>query len=87
MARHNLVKAVKRMKRSADSGRMHLEFKVGDRVFLKMDPIQFRPPRGLSPTLARRFNGPYTMTKRVGKVTYKLQLSNHMRVHDIFHVS
>lgn len=43
-ARHNLVKAVERMKHYADSGRRNVEFKVCDKVFLRMDPIQFKTP-------------------------------------------
>lgn len=87
LARHNLVKAAERMKRYADFGRMHLEFKVGDRVFLKMDPSQFKPPKGLSSALVRRWDGPFTVLERVGKVAYKLRFPAHMRVHNVFHVS
>ena len=86
-ARHNLVKAAERMKHYADSGRCNVEFKVGDRVFLKMDPIQFKTPKGLSTALGRRFDGPFTVEGKVGRVAYKLKLPVHMRVHNVFHVS
>lgn len=86
-ARHNLVKAAERMKHYADSGRSNVEFNVGDKVFLRMDPVQFKTPKGLSASLGRRFDGPFTITGRIGKVAYKLKLPTHLRVHNVFHVS
>jgi hypothetical protein len=87
LARHNLVKAAERMKHYADSGRSSVEFKVGDRVFLKMDPVQFKPPKGMSAALGRRYDGPFSVIDKIGKVAYKLKLPEHMRVHNVFHVS
>ncbi|XP_059078201.1 uncharacterized protein LOC131876746 [Cryptomeria japonica] len=86
-ARHNLVKAVERMKHYADLGRSNVEFKVGDKVFLRMDLVQFKTPKGLSASLGRRFDGPFTIVGRIGKVAYKLKLPAHLRVHNVFHVS
>ena len=34
----------------------------------------------------RRYEGPFPVIKRVGKVTYKLQLPSTIKVHPVFHV-
>ncbi|KAH9291055.1 hypothetical protein KI387_044184 [Taxus chinensis] len=52
-----------------------------------MIPEQFKPPKGLSGSLTRRWDGPFVVIGRVGKVAYRLQLPRHMYVHPVFHVS
>jgi hypothetical protein len=65
-----------------------LEFKVGDRVFLKVSPMRgvmrFRKKRKLSP----RFVGPFEITQRMGRLAYRIALPPDLvRTHDVFHVS
>lgn len=86
-ASHNLIKATERMKHYVDSGRSNVEFKVGDKIFLKMDLVLFKPPKGLSATLGRKFDGPFTIIEWIGKVAYKLKFPAHLRVHNVFHVN
>ncbi|KAL0462647.1 UNVERIFIED_CONTAM: hypothetical protein Slati_0152300 [Sesamum latifolium] len=63
------------MKLYADKKRSEREFKVGDEVFLKL-----QPHRQTSVSLKKRLKlsakyfGPYKVIERVGKVAYKLEL-------------
>jgi hypothetical protein len=88
MIRENLRIAQSRQKSYADTWRRLLEFKEGDHVYLKVSPIRgmrrFKVKGKLSPS----FIGPFLILKRVGEVTYQLELPNHLAdVHDVFHVS
>ena len=35
----------------------------------------------------RRYEGPFKITKRVGKVAYKLEFPAHLKLHPVFHAS
>ncbi|XBH84925.1 hypothetical protein VPH35_072977 [Triticum aestivum] len=37
--------------------------------------------------LQNKFYGPFVITQRVGKVAYKLQFLDHVKIHPVFHVS
>ncbi|GJR24450.1 hypothetical protein Tco_0972977 [Tanacetum coccineum] len=65
-----------------------MEFKVGDRVMLKVSPwkgvVRFSKRGKLNP----RYVGPFRVLAKVGKVAYKLELPQELsRVHHTFHVS
>jgi hypothetical protein len=65
-----------------------LEFKVGDRVFLKVSPIRGVMRFGKKGKLSPRFVGSFKITQRVEKLAYRIALPpNLVRTHDVFHVS
>jgi hypothetical protein len=77
-----------RQKTYADNRRRPLEFEVGDRVFLKVSPLRgvmwFAKKGKLSP----RFVGPFKITRRVGRLAYRIALPPDLvGTHDVFHVS
>nr|GEX44736.1 putative reverse transcriptase domain-containing protein [Tanacetum cinerariifolium] len=77
-----------RQKSYADLKRKPMEFEVGDRVMLKVSPwkgvVQFGKRGKLNP----RYVGPFKVLAKVGKVAYRLELSQELsRVHHTFHVS
>ncbi|GKC78440.1 putative reverse transcriptase domain-containing protein [Tanacetum coccineum] len=72
----------------ADNRRKPLEFKVGDRVMLKVSPWKGVVRFGKKGKLAPRYVGPFEILKRIGPVAYRLRLSEELSgVHDTFHVS
>jgi hypothetical protein len=86
--RKRMAAARDRQKSYADKRRRPLEFKVGDRVILKVSPwkgvIRFGKRGKLNP----RYVGPFTITKRIGHLAYQLDLPKELDgVHNVFHVS
>ena len=60
------------------------QFEIGAKVWLEGShltlPYQTRK-------LAPKRHGPFTITKRISPVTYKLQLPPAWTIHDVFHTS
>ncbi|KAD4586096.1 hypothetical protein E3N88_23697 [Mikania micrantha] len=86
--RKRMAAARDRQKSYADKRRKPLEFQVGDRVLLKVSPwkgvIRFGKRGKLNP----RYIGPFEITKRIGPVTYELNLPVELSsVHNVFHIS
>ncbi|GJT72649.1 putative reverse transcriptase domain-containing protein [Tanacetum coccineum] len=77
-----------RQKSYADRRHKPLEFKVGDKVMLKVSPwkgvIRFGKRGKLNP----RYIGPFRIIAKVGTLAYRLELPEQLsRVHSTFHVS
>ena len=71
-----------------DNRRRDLQFKIGDRVFLKISPWKSVLRFGKRGKLSLRYIGPYEIVSKVGPVAYKLKLPPELsRIHDTFHVS
>nr|GFA13603.1 hypothetical protein [Tanacetum cinerariifolium] len=88
IAKEKLKEARSRQKRYADRHRRALEFKPGDRVFLKVSPCRCVRRFGLKGKLSPRFIGPFEILDRVGEVSYRLALPPQLsHVHNVFHVS
>ena len=77
-----------RQKSYADKRRRDLQFKMGDRVFLKVSPWKSILKFGRRGKLRPRYIGPYEIIARVGPVAYRLDLPPELsKVHNVFHVS
>ncbi|GJW66460.1 putative nucleotidyltransferase, ribonuclease H [Tanacetum coccineum] len=87
LARASLDKAAKNMKKWADEKRRHVKFEVGDQVMVKLLPQQFKSLRKVHKGLIRRYEGPFPVIGRVGKVSYRVQLPPKLKIHPVFHVS
>ncbi|KAL3517971.1 hypothetical protein ACH5RR_020560 [Cinchona calisaya] len=85
LARASLQKAAKKMKKWADEKRRFLEFEEGDLVLVKMHSILRY--RKVHKGLLRRYEGPFKVLRRVGKVAYKVELPSKLKLHPVFHVS
>ena len=63
-----------RQKKYVDIRRKPFDFKVGDKVFLKVAPWKNLLTFGMKVKLALRYIGPFEIVKRVGPMVYKLDL-------------
>lgn len=65
-----------------------LEFAIGDWVFLKVSPMNGVMRFGKKEILSPKYIGPYKTIRRVGQVSYELELPPELStVHPVFHVS
>nr|GFC35231.1 putative nucleotidyltransferase, ribonuclease H [Tanacetum cinerariifolium] len=88
IAKEKLKEARSRQKSYADRHRRALEFKPGDRVFLKVSPCRGVRRFGIKEKLCPRFIGSFEILDRVGEVSYRLALPPQLsHVHNVFHVS
>ncbi|GJX03603.1 putative reverse transcriptase domain-containing protein [Tanacetum coccineum] len=88
LIKEKLKAARDRQKSYADNRRKPLEFKVGDRVMLKVSPWKGVICFGKKGKLAPRYVGPFEILKRINPVAYRLRLLEEWSgVHDTFHVS
>ena len=74
VVRDNLKMVRDRQKSYADNRCTHLQFKIGDRVFLKISPWKGVLKFGRRGKLRPRYIGPYEIIAIVGPVAYKLKL-------------
>ena len=76
------------MKKWVDRGRWDEEFQVGEHVLLKVGCEQFIPPKGVTSSLMRKYDSPFEILEKVGKVAYRLRVPEHLQsYHLVFHVS
>ncbi|KAL6340630.1 hypothetical protein AAG906_010538 [Vitis piasezkii] len=85
IARSYLDKAAKKMKKWADKKRRHTEYKVGDMVLVKLLPQQFKSLRPVHKGLVRRYEGPFPILGKIGKVSYRVELPPRLKIHHVFH--
>ena len=85
LARVCLHKAAKRSKKWVNRKKRDAQFQKGDLVLVKLYLVL--RPNGIHKRLVRRYKGPFKVLKRVGKVTYKLELPAKLKVHSVFHMS
>ena len=88
LLKENLQKSQHRMKQVADAKRTERTFKVGDFVYLRLQPFRqtslaWRENKKLAP----KFFGPFPVLEWVGQVAYRLQLPVASSIHPVFHVS
>nr|GEV72430.1 putative reverse transcriptase domain-containing protein [Tanacetum cinerariifolium] len=82
------LKAVRdRQKIYADKKRKPLEFKVGNRVLLRVSPWKGVVHFGKKGKLAPIYVRPFEILERIGLVAYRLRLPEELKnMHDTFHV-
>nr|GEU94378.1 retrotransposable element Tf2 [Tanacetum cinerariifolium] len=95
-AREEAIKALKfhlkrsqdRMRNQANKHRTDRQFEVGDWVYLKLQPHrQMSIRQGQHHKLSPKYYGPFKVAKRIGEVSYRLELPNSSQVHPVFYIS
>ena len=88
LIRDRLKTIQSRQKSYADVRRRELEFQVDDCVFLNVSPMKGVLRFGKKGKLSPRYVGPYKILKRIGKVSYELELPAKLAVvHPVFRIS
>ncbi|GKE14075.1 putative reverse transcriptase domain-containing protein, partial [Tanacetum coccineum] len=88
LIKQRIQAAQDRQKSYADLKRKPIEFEVRDRVMLKVSPCKGVVRFGKRGKLNPRYVGPFKVLAKVGRVAYRLELSQELsRVHHTFHVS
>ncbi|XP_074337235.1 uncharacterized protein LOC141674427 [Apium graveolens] len=83
-----LRQARSRQKSYANKGRREYEFKVGDKVFLKVSPMKGIQCFGQKGKLSPRYIGPFKIFEKVGVVAYRVVLPPQLsQVHSVSHAS
>ena len=81
----HLDKAQKRYVKQVNKGRRHVEYTVGQKVWLNVK--NFTLPEGLTPKFMAKYAGPFVIAQRLFEDVYKLELPQEIKVHPTFHVS
>jgi hypothetical protein len=86
--KENLQTAQNQHKVYADRKIVERSFEVGYLVFLRLQPYSRSSlKKSGAEKLKLRFYGPYRITRRIGEVSYKLELPKGSKIHNVFHVS
>jgi hypothetical protein len=84
----HMAAAQARQKSYVDRRRKHIEFEIGDHVYLKVSPMKGVSHFGVKRKLAPWYVGPYQILEKSGRVAYKLQLPPKLgAIFQVFHVS
>ncbi|KAJ4957081.1 hypothetical protein NE237_013864 [Protea cynaroides] len=73
VAKSYLEKATKKIKRWANKRRRPTKFVVGDSVLVRLTRKE------------RRYEGPFEIVKKVGKMSYEVNLPPKFKIHPVFH--
>ncbi|GKD97891.1 ty3-gypsy retrotransposon protein [Tanacetum coccineum] len=76
------------MQINADKHKRDVQFKIREKVYLKLRPYQQRSVANRNNVkLAPRYFGPFDIEEKVRKLAYKLKLPDTASIHPVFHVS
>ena len=56
-------------------------------VLVMFNPRNFKELRGVHHNLVRKYEGPFKIDAMVGKISYRLELPPHLKIHPVFYES
>uniref|UniRef100_A0A5K0XJQ2 Tf2-1-like SH3-like domain-containing protein n=1 Tax=Nymphaea colorata TaxID=210225 RepID=A0A5K0XJQ2_9MAGN len=83
---HKVGHAPIELKKHVDRRRRSTEFRASDQVLVKLRADRAGIFHGPHRARIRKYEGPFTVVKRMGKLTYKLDLLLDFKAHPVFHV-
>ena len=88
MIQEKMKASQSRQKSYHDKRRMNIEFRAGDHVLFRVNPITGVGRALKCRKLIPRFVGPFEIIEKVGVVAYRIALPPLLsNLHDVFHVS
>jgi hypothetical protein len=88
MIKTHLAAAQNKMTFYPDKNRTFMQFKVGEMVFVKLQPFaQSSVANRPCAKLSFKYFGPFQVVARVRSTTYKLLVPDSGTMHPVFHVS
>lgn len=88
MIRERLNDAANRKKSYADIKRVDRNYKLGEKVFLRVKPKKSSVTFGKDAKLSPRYVGPFKIVGIINPVAYRLALAHALsQMHDAFHIS
>ncbi|KAJ7525833.1 hypothetical protein O6H91_17G069200 [Diphasiastrum complanatum] len=86
-AKHSIRQSQDRARHYADPHRWDVQFSAGEKVYLRVPVDSKTLKSGVCAKLSPRYCGPLTISRRLGEVTYELELPRSSKVFPVFHVS
>ncbi|XP_075091517.1 uncharacterized protein LOC142171722 [Nicotiana tabacum] len=86
-AKSCLDKTTKKMKKFADRKRRPTDYRVGDMVMVKFNPRRFKALRGMHHNPIHKYERPFKIVSKVGKISYKLNMPSYLTIYPVFHAS
>lgn len=84
----NLSKAQERMSYYANKHRLEWQFEKGDDIFPKLQAFRQNSIKDTRDNkFVPKYYGPYQIVKKIGSVSYQLQLPLKIKIHNTFHIS
>ncbi|KAJ7549976.1 hypothetical protein O6H91_07G077000 [Diphasiastrum complanatum] len=86
-AKRSIRQSQNRARHYADPHRWDVQFSAGEKVYLRVLVDSKTLKSGVCAKMSPRYCGPFTISRRLGEVTYELELPRSNKVFPIFHVS
>ncbi|XP_010326236.1 uncharacterized protein [Solanum lycopersicum] len=54
---------------------------------VKLNPRKFKSLRSVNQSLIRKYEGPFDIIAKAGKISYRVDMPHHFKIHPVFHAS
>ena len=85
-AQDSIKRAQILFEKSYNSNHIPIEFEVGDKVLVNIHSMSLPEAKGKGSNLERKYEGPFEITERVGKVAYRLRIPHSYGIHPVISI-